>query len=58
MYDVYKKKTYQFTESTDLKNFNVIDNEIKMNFHPRHGTIIPITQKEMDNLMKKWGNEK
>lgn len=58
MYDVYKKGAYQFTESTDLKNFKVIDNEVKMNFHPRHGTIIPITQKEMDNLMKKWANEK
>lgn len=58
MYDVYKKGAYQFTESTNLKDFKVIDNEVKMNFHPRHGTIIPITQKEMDNLMKKWGNEK
>lgn len=57
MYDVYKKGTYQFTESTDLKNFKVIDNEVKMDFHPRHGTIIPITKKEMKKLMKKWGNK-
>ena len=44
MYDVYMKGSYQFTETTDLKNFKVIDSEVKMNFHPRHGTIIPITR--------------
>ena len=43
MYDVYMKGSYQFTETTDLKNFKVIDSEVKMNFHPRHGTIIPIS---------------
>ncbi len=42
MYDVYMKGSYQFTETTDLKNFKVIDSEVKMNFHPRHGTIIPL----------------
>ena len=26
-----------------------------MNFHPRHGTIIPITKKEKDALIAKWG---
>lgn len=25
-----------------------------MDFHPRHGTIIPVTQKEIDALLKKW----
>ena len=47
MYDVYTKGRYQFTETTDLKNFKVIDSEVKMNFHPRHGTIIPITRDEL-----------
>ena len=42
MYDVYMKGKYQFTETTDLKSFKVIDSEVKMNFHPRHGTIIPL----------------
>ena len=41
MYDVYMKGKYQFTETTDLKNFKVIDSEVKMNFHPRHGTYHP-----------------
>lgn len=55
MYDVYMKGKYQFTESTDLKNFKVIDNEVKMDFHPRHGTIIPITRNELLQITDKWG---
>jgi hypothetical protein len=55
MYDVYMKGKYQFTKSTDLENFTIIDKEIFMNFHPRHGTIIPITRKELDILTTKWG---
>jgi hypothetical protein len=55
MYDVYMKGKYQFTETTDLKNFKVIDSEVKMNFHPRHGTIIPITQNELKRIIDRWG---
>lgn len=55
MYDVYMKSRYQFTETTDLKNFKVIDNDVKMNFHPRHGTIIPITRDELLRITEKWG---
>lgn len=55
MYDVYMKGRYQFTETTDLKNFKVIDSEVKMNFHPRHGTVIPITAAELKRLTDKWG---
>ena len=55
MYDVYMKGAYQFTESTDLMNFSIIDDAISMDFHPRHGSIIPITQKELDRLIAEWG---
>ncbi len=55
MYDVYMKGVYQFTESTDLLNFNIIDDEISMDFKPRHGSIIPITQNELDAIIQKWG---
>lgn len=55
MYDVYMKGKYQFTETTDLKHFKVIDSEVKMNFHPRHGTIIPITRAELKRITDKWG---
>lgn len=55
MYDVYGKGKYQFCESTDLDRFKVIDNEVKMDFHPRHGTIIPVSRTELKNLTAKWG---
>lgn len=55
MYDVYTKGKYQFTKTKDLKTFTVIDEEVDMNFHPRHGTVMPITAAEAERLMKKWG---
>ncbi|HTG64867.1 MAG TPA: family 43 glycosylhydrolase, partial [Flavobacterium sp.] len=41
--------------STDLKNFKVIDENISMNFHPRHGTVLPITKAEAESLIKAYG---
>lgn len=55
MYDVYMKGVYQFTETTDLEHFKVIDHDVKMNFHPRHGTIIPITRSELKRITDRWG---
>ncbi|MEJ5995667.1 glycoside hydrolase family 88 protein [Pedobacter sp. Du54] len=56
MYDLYTKGKYQFTKTTDFKTYKVIDDEVKMDFHPRHGTVMPITAKEEVRLLKKWGN--
>ncbi len=55
MYDMYMKGKYQFTRSSDLTNFTAIDQDVTMDFHPRHGTIMPITRKELNTLMAKWG---
>ncbi len=55
MYDIYTQGRYQFTKSSDLKNFSVIDEAISMNFHPRHGTVMPITGKELKRLIAQWG---
>ena len=54
MYDVYKKGRYEFTRSKALSDFKVVKEEISMDFHPRHGTVISITQSELDRLMNKW----
>ncbi|RZL18849.1 MAG: arabinosidase [Pedobacter sp.] len=54
MYDLYTKGKYQFTKTKDLKNFVVVDNDVKMDFHPRHGTVLPITSAEAARLLKKW----
>lgn len=50
MYDVYMDGAYQFTESTDLENFKAIDSKISMDFHPRHGTVMQITDSEYRRL--------
>ncbi|MGL1959437.1 MAG: family 43 glycosylhydrolase [Colwellia sp.] len=55
MYDIYTKGKYQFTKSSDLTHFDVVDQQISMNFHPRHGTVIAITQDEVNALVAKWG---
>ncbi|HLP05607.1 MAG TPA: family 43 glycosylhydrolase [Paludibacter sp.] len=54
MYDVYTKGRYQFTKSNDLENFKVVDQDVTMDFHPRHGTVMPITSKEADRLNDNW----
>ena len=55
MYDVYMNGRYQFTETTDLEHFKVIDHAVSMDFHPRHGTVIPVTAAEMRRLTAEWG---
>lgn len=50
MYDVYMDGKYQFTESSDLENFKVVDDAVSMDFHPRHGTVIQITDDEYNRL--------
>lgn len=54
MYDMYNVGKYQFTKSSDLQHFEIIDEAVTMDFHPRHGTVLPITKKEADRLLNKW----
>jgi catechol 2,3-dioxygenase-like lactoylglutathione lyase family enzyme/sucrose-6-phosphate hydrolase SacC (GH32 family) len=56
MYDMYTKGSYQFTKTNDFKTFTVIDQEVNMNFHPRHGTVMPVTAEEAERLLTKWGS--
>ncbi|MDO7848482.1 glycoside hydrolase family 43 protein [Hymenobacter sp. M29] len=55
MYDVYTKGRYQFTRTHDLEHFAVVDSAITMNFHPRHGTVLPITTAEATRLTARYG---
>lgn len=55
MYDVYMRGRYQFTESDDLRTFRAIDHEVSMDFHPRHGTVMPVTAAELRQLFDRWG---
>ena len=55
MYDVYTAGYYQFTRSMDMENFSVIaSNGVSMDFSPRHGTVIPLTEQEMMAVRVKW----
>lgn len=54
MYDMYMNGRYQFTETTDLEHFRVIDSDVTMDFHPRHGTVMAVTRDEMKRLTDKW----
>ena len=54
MYDMYTSGAYQFTTSTDLMNFSVASTPISFDFTPRHGTIIPITNVELQAIKSKW----
>lgn len=54
MYDMYTSGRYQFTKTTDFKNFQAIDGNISLDFHPRHGTIMPITAAELARLNATW----
>lgn len=56
MYDMYTSGKYQFTYSADLEHFKAIDAEISMDFHPRHGTIMPITSVEAHRLLSAWND--
>ena len=56
MYDVYMDGEYQFCESSDLNRFTRMDDGcVTMDFHPRHGTVLPVTSKELSRLEQKWG---
>ncbi len=54
MYDCYMNGHYQFCKSTDLKTFKAVQNTATTgDFTPRHGTVIAITQSELD-LLQAW----
>lgn len=55
MYDCYTDGHYQFCRSNDLKTFHKVqDTATTGRFTPRHGTIIPITDKEKNRLLRVW----
>lgn len=54
MYDVYMKGRYELCETTDLLNFTALGDKIKMNFHPRHGSVISLTKEEYDRLLNHY----
>ncbi len=54
MYDLYSSGRYEFQRSTDLYNFSKKTEEFTKNFHPRHGSVISITNEEIQRLNNQW----
>ncbi len=57
MYDVYMHGRYGFCRTSDLVHFEPLGREVTMDFHPRHGSVIPVTAAEMERLRSAFGNE-
>ncbi|MBN2165450.1 MAG: glycoside hydrolase family 43 protein [Marinilabiliaceae bacterium] len=58
MYDLYSSGRYEFQRSTDLYHFTVKPESFTKDFHPRHGSVISLTEEEVTRINQKWGNEK
>ncbi len=56
MYDVYRKRKYEFAKTKDFKSFYPVVKPVTMNFHPRQGSILPVTKEEMKRLIIQYGS--
>lgn len=55
MYDLYGSGRYEYQTSSDLRTFSTKPLSFDKDFHPRHGTVISLTEEEMERLQKRWG---
>lgn len=55
MYDVYGSGRYEYQTSTDLVNFTDEPLSFTKDFYPRHGSVISITEREMERLKEAFG---
>lgn len=54
-YDCYADKVFHFCTTADLTHFTLVrETKTEGNFTPRHGSILPITQREYEQLVKAW----
>lgn len=54
MYDLFRDQKYEFQRSKNLSDFTDSPESFTKDFTPRHGTVISLTQEEIDRLLKKW----
>lgn len=51
---IFADRVFHFCTITDLKTFTLMrETKIAGNFTPRHGSILPITTREYERLVKK-----
>lgn len=56
MYDLYSSGRYEYQTSSDLYSFTKKPQSFEKDFFPRHGSVISLTDDEMDRVQKRWGN--
>ncbi len=55
MYDLYGSGRYEFQTADGLKSFDRQPQSFRKNFFPRHGSVISVTQEELDRIQQQWG---
>ena len=55
MYDLYGSGRYEYQTSTDLIHFTCEPLSFRKDFFPRHGSVISVTEEELNRLQQKWG---
>ncbi|MBR1682145.1 MAG: family 43 glycosylhydrolase [Bacteroidaceae bacterium] len=55
MYDLYSSGRYEYQTSKDLKTWTKEPLSFRKNFFPRHGSVISVTQEELERVQQKWG---
>ena len=55
MYDLYSSGRYEFQTSTDLNHFTEQPQSFTKDFFPRHGSVISLTETEMQRVQEQWG---
>ena len=55
MYDLYSSGRYEYQTSKDLMTWTKEPQSFRKDFFPRHGSVISVTNEEMERLQQKWG---
>ena len=55
MYDVYNSGRYEYQTSKDLVHFTSEPQSFNKDFNPRHGSVISLTEEELDRVQERWG---
>ena len=55
-YDCFRDGKYQFCKSDNLRDFDLVTETTSADeFNPRHGSVLLITDAEMQNLIRHFG---
>ena len=55
MYDLYSSGRYEYQTSSDLMTWTQEPQSFRKDFFPRHGSVISVTQEELERVQQKWG---